>query len=241
MKINSLFTGYEITREIIHDPIARNHPSSADHEEENDDDFLLGTQNWKKGNVEKGKASSSKGDETLANLNIVIATFIAGITFASAVQVPGGYDDKGVANLTSKASFKYFLVYNSMAFGFAAGSLLIHFACEILPRVFRCLGQEFGGPRSVGFSFVMWFTLSSISSTVGAFMYATEAIMYDNITKFSVASAFKDTMSIWKGLPAAVANLSFSLPCFYLLYHTTRPYWLSFGGLLFRWSIDQHK
>lgn len=140
MKINSLFIGYEITREIIHDPNARNHPSSADHEEENDDDFLLGTQNWKKGNVEKGKASSSKGDETVANLNIVIATFIAGITFASAVQVPGGYDDKGVANLKSKASFKYFLVYNFMAFGFAAGSLLIHFACEILPRVFGAWG-----------------------------------------------------------------------------------------------------
>lgn len=173
---------------------ARNHPSSADHDEENDDNFLLGTQNWKKGNVEKGKASSSKGDETLANLNIVIAIFIAGTTFASAVQVPGGYDDKGVANLKSKASFKYFLVCNFMAFGFTAGSLMIHFACEILPRVFQCLGREFGGPRSVQFSFVMWFTLSSISSTVGAFMYATEAIMYNSETKFCVASAFKDTV-----------------------------------------------
>lgn len=134
--IRSLLVRHEISQEIIHQMTAGNRSGTC--AEEHEEEQLI---DGKTETIEKG-TELSKDDETIRNLNIVIATFIAGITFAAAVQAPGGYDDEGMANLKDKASFKFFLLFNSMGFGFAAGSLLTHFACEILPRILGVVGLQ---------------------------------------------------------------------------------------------------
>ncbi|EXB36261.1 Ankyrin repeat-containing protein [Morus notabilis] len=147
-----------------------------------------------------------------------------GITFAAAVQVPGGYDDEGMANLKDKASFKYFLVYNFMGFGFAAGTLLIHFTYEMLPTILRVSGLQhaFTG-TSAAFQFVKSFTLCSIFCTVFGFIYATNTVSYDNVSKLGF-SDFMNEFTWTLGLPATVTSVSLCCPCFYLLYHLGRLY-----------------
>ncbi|XP_060974335.1 ankyrin repeat-containing protein At5g02620-like [Cannabis sativa] len=84
------------------------------------------------------------------NVNLIVATIIATITFAAGVQIPGGYNDQGMAILRENPSFKNFIVSNS--YGFSLSSASIHW--KVLPIedtrkkhlekrfVFACAGTD---------------------------------------------------------------------------------------------------
>ena len=73
--------------------------------------------------VTKSAAIAASG--LVVNINLLVATIIASITFAAAIQVPGGYDGTtGLANLRNKTSFKFFIAYDALAFSFPAASTL---------------------------------------------------------------------------------------------------------------------
>ena len=61
--------------------------------------------------------------QNIANINLLVATIIATVTFSAAIQVPGGYDSEGVAILSKKEDFRTFVIYDSMAFGFSVLSM----------------------------------------------------------------------------------------------------------------------
>lgn len=71
----------------------------------------------------------------LANLNLVIATLIAAIAFQPAIQMPGGYDEKGFAVHDNKRNFVTFLFLDSLAFWFSSFSILIYFIGTVSRRV----------------------------------------------------------------------------------------------------------
>ncbi|KAK7851025.1 ankyrin repeat-containing protein itn1, partial [Quercus suber] len=45
--------------------------------------------------------------QNIANINLLVATIIANVTFSAAIQVPGGYDSEGVAILSKNGDFRF--------------------------------------------------------------------------------------------------------------------------------------
>ena len=109
--------------------------------------------------VTKSAAIAASG--LVVNINLLVATIIASITFAAAIQVPGGYDGTtGLANLRNKTSFKFFIAYDALAFSFPAASTLDLSMIELYP-----------------ISSVMILTYTSIASSVLAFVMATKSML----------------------------------------------------------------
>ncbi|KAK4539025.1 hypothetical protein RGQ29_032039 [Quercus rubra] len=69
------------------------------------------------------------------NYIILVTTLITTVTFAAAFQVPGGYDDKGKPILLNNKRFKYFLIFDSLAFVTSIVSLFIYFGMPLLLRL----------------------------------------------------------------------------------------------------------
>ncbi|GMY20721.1 ankyrin repeat-containing protein At5g02620-like isoform X5 [Fagus crenata] len=63
----------------------------------------------------------------VADINFVVATIIASATFSAVIQVPGGFDDKGLAILGEKNNFYFFVECDTAAFSFSIFSMFIHF------------------------------------------------------------------------------------------------------------------
>ena len=69
------------------------------------------------------------------NYIVLVTTLITTVTFAAAFQVPGGYDDKGKPILLNNKRFKYFLIFDSLAFVTSIVSLFIYFGMPLLQRL----------------------------------------------------------------------------------------------------------
>lgn len=65
--------------------------------------------------------------DSMSNFQITAISIITTITFAAALQLPGGYDSNGKAILKDNKHLKKFLNYDSLAFGTSAAALCIHF------------------------------------------------------------------------------------------------------------------
>ena len=63
----------------------------------------------------------------VADINFVVATIIASAAFSAINQVPGGFDDKGLAILRENNNFFNFLQCDAAAFYFSIFSMVIHF------------------------------------------------------------------------------------------------------------------
>ncbi len=78
-----------------------------------------------------GLYSVKEGSQT----HLLVATLIATVTFTAAFTVPGGYQNQGVdedlAVLSKRASFRAFLIANTLAFAFSMTSILIHFFASL--------------------------------------------------------------------------------------------------------------
>lgn len=56
----------------------------------------------------------------VSDSNLVVATIIATVTFSAAFQVPGGYNNYGIAVLRRAKQFRLYMLYDALSFGFAA-------------------------------------------------------------------------------------------------------------------------
>ncbi|PON62933.1 Transmembrane protein [Trema orientale] len=65
----------------------------------------------------------------------LIATIIATVTFAAAFQVPGGYESggpfQGLPVLRHRTLFKLFLIFDALAFGLSSSSMFLHFVATM--------------------------------------------------------------------------------------------------------------
>ncbi|KAL5570125.1 hypothetical protein UlMin_026700 [Ulmus minor] len=128
---------------------------------------------------------------SLVNINLVVATIIASITFAAAMAMLGGFNVDGMEVLREKTSFKHFLAFDSLAFGCSTASMCIHFLVVFASSLnFR---EEYTYPITC----VMFLTLASIGSTLVAFVFGTNAV-----SKHCSGSA----------LPGIIAITSFFVP-----------------------------
>ncbi|KAL4637590.1 hypothetical protein ACB092_03G087900 [Castanea dentata] len=75
------------------------------------------------------------GDTPIAKFNITAMTIFTTVTFAAAFQVPGGYEDSGLAVLRKNKHFRTFMIFDCLAFGTSAAVMCIHFAFTIFPEV----------------------------------------------------------------------------------------------------------
>lgn len=73
-----------------------------------------------------------------AEVDLLLATLIATITFAAAFQVPGGYESDGpymgLPILRHKSDFKVFIILDSLALGFSTSSIFLHFVAVVRPN-----------------------------------------------------------------------------------------------------------
>lgn len=150
-------------------------------------------------NYDIGYNKSYEHIRNIATINLLVATIIASITFAAAMQMPGGYDSKGIANLRRNLAFKIFVMADSVAFGCAAASMFIHFAVALCSKL---LQETYSYPINC----VMLLTSISIASSLLAF------IMGANMVFTGSSNGGLDA-----GLPVYVASLSFLIPVLYFL------------------------
>ncbi|XP_030951303.1 ankyrin repeat-containing protein At5g02620-like isoform X2 [Quercus lobata] len=106
----------------------------------------------------------------MIDLNFVVATIIASVTYAAVIQVPGGNDDDdGEATLRENKYFKIFMIFNACAFVFSLLSMLFHF----------CIGHV-SLSSSIGLiyaSLCFTFTQFSLLGITGAFFLSMRAVL----------------------------------------------------------------
>ena len=65
------------------------------------------------------------------DIDVVVATLIAAVTFQAALQTPGGYEQndfrKGMAVLIKQFAFNVFVITDSLAFALASAPVFVHF------------------------------------------------------------------------------------------------------------------
>ena len=75
-----------------------------------------------------------KNVKNLSEFHLTAITLITTVTFAVSLQVPGGYNNStGKAVLSENNNFKYFLIFDSLAFGTSAGLMLMHLIILMAP------------------------------------------------------------------------------------------------------------
>lgn len=106
----------------------------------------------------------------MVDLNFVVATIIASVTYAAVIQVPGGYDKDGVANLRKQNDFKRFVIFNAGAFVSSLLSMLFHF----------CIGHVSLGSSIGLISLCFTSTQFSLLGITGAFFLSSRAVLTES-------------------------------------------------------------
>ena len=122
----------------------------------------------------KKEEETQEAIRKMANVNFVVSTIIASVTYAAVVQVPGGYDNNGKANLSKNKDFLRFLSLNSFAFVCSLLSMLIHF-CVGHVRVGRIYGSLYA-------VFCLTVTEVSLIYLGGAFFCAISGVWTEGLT-----------------------------------------------------------
>ncbi|POO00349.1 Transmembrane protein [Trema orientale] len=134
--------------------------------------------------LQEAVKENERNFESMTNLNLLAATIIASITYSAAIQVPGGYNNDGIANLKSKASFQNFLVSNSMAFRCSASAITMCLVITICRRLHRTV--QGGSGTSVDQIVLMLITFVSTFFTIKAFKFATDSVLNEKVSKPSI-------------------------------------------------------
>ena len=64
----------------------------------------------------------------MAEVNLLVSTIIASVTYAAVIQMPGGYDDIGKAILSKNKDFIRFMSFNAWAFLCSLVLMFVHFS-----------------------------------------------------------------------------------------------------------------
>lgn len=142
--------------------------------------------------VESKETKYENAGKIAAELNLVVATIIASITFTAAMTMPGGYNSSnGLAMLRKNDSFKKFLVFDSLAFGCSAASMLIHISLRMRSSLSR--SSFIYSVRLPSF-----LTFFSLVMCMFAFFAGTEAVLSE-----------KQPQSDHSSLPGTIAAVAF--------------------------------
>ena len=112
--------------------------------------------------------------KSVGEINITALSIITSVTFAAAFQVPGGYDgDTGNAVLINNGNFRWFLAFDSLAFGASCAAMVIHYIRTKLQdsKYAFVLANRKESVLSV------YLTLASLTSMVLAFSCGTFAVL----------------------------------------------------------------
>ncbi|KAL5546512.1 hypothetical protein UlMin_006199 [Ulmus minor] len=149
-------------------------PAQNDKEAEGESSISISTERKLGGPTEQNPKKESKYFKDLANVNLIVATIIASITFAAIIQMPGGYkSSNGMPILAKNLSFRIFLACDGLAFTLSAASMCIHFFTAFLSRV---LSKNYTYPVVL----IYLLTCLSIFSTVLAAFCAADAVLSKN-------------------------------------------------------------
>ncbi|XP_048330141.2 protein ACCELERATED CELL DEATH 6-like [Ziziphus jujuba] len=134
------------------------------------------------------------------NINLVIITIISAVTFAAAFTIPGGLDNrKGTAVSKGRGDFKFFLLFDSLAFVFSSVSMIIHFSIRILGRLIPS--------RTYKYFWLPLLTIFSVITMVLAFEQGIEIVYHEksdifNASRYTVSYIFIGILSIFIGTSA---------------------------------------
>ena len=168
--------------------------------------------------IKKGFIFSQEDINNMISINLVVATIIAGVAFSAIITMPGGYNDKGVAILGEKASFKWFLLFDSLAFSSSTALMFIHFLVPLYSKF------VLDRTKAYPLSWVIWLTIGSTLSMVLAFVMCTIAVLEG-----------KDLPLHAVGCAGIVSSVIFALP---VLLFVVRRLWcfvkeVTFTGLIY--------
>lgn len=102
---------------------------------------------------EKEAEGASSDDQDISKFSLTSITIITTVTFAAALQVPGGYNDQtGTAILQKNIFFKIFLAFDSISFIASAAVMTIHFMNSMSKTSPNNKPKKLSGPinRSLG-------------------------------------------------------------------------------------------
>ncbi|KAF4347392.1 hypothetical protein G4B88_009140 [Cannabis sativa] len=86
-------------------------------------------------NIKQDNNNNGQDVQYMQNMNLVVSTLIAGITFQAAITMP--FAAAPYKTTKGLEAFKAFMAVDSLVFGFSAGSLLIHFMFAMLSMIFE--------------------------------------------------------------------------------------------------------
>ena len=151
--------------------------------------------------VQGGKGAAKNAYfEKLNEYNVVVTTLITTVTFAAALHVPGGYDNKGKAILVKSRDFRYFLISDSLAFATSASSLLIHFCMPALTI------PKMTSVRYIVQPVALFLSMISLSLMLFAFMGGVAAILDEESKLYYIASS---TVKLGWVVPVYVLGIIF--------------------------------
>ncbi|XP_062114572.1 ankyrin repeat-containing protein ITN1-like [Humulus lupulus] len=144
----------------------------------------------------------------MENIHLVVSTLIASVTFQAAISMPGA--GKFDSSSSSMEAFKFFMIFNSLAFGCSAVSMLIRFAVEILSMLLGFGNATIYPPTEL----TMFLTIVSTISYVLAFTMGTKALLHE---KKSVLIISGTNNKIWDpNLPGNIAIIAFFVTIVYV-------------------------
>ncbi|KAF4359584.1 hypothetical protein F8388_003587 [Cannabis sativa] len=113
-----------------------------------------------------------RNNRDIMNVNLIVATIIVSITFAAGIHIPGGYNNDGNPILQENSSFRRFMTFNSLAFGFSSASVFLTFVSVLYNTTLR---KRF--PKSTSlylFVVVLCLNIASIASSIWAYLMSTK-------------------------------------------------------------------
>ena len=146
-------------------------PSSLQHVIRKDDSKYGGKIDDDEEEDDKIISSVKKASET----PLIVATLTATVTFAAGFTLPGGYSDTdGMTILTKKASFKAFVVSDTIALTFSVSAVFIFFSMAVQHALFYDLNMRTWLHL---FSYASYLTLLGMGAMVVAFTTGLYAVL----------------------------------------------------------------
>ncbi|KAK3433991.1 hypothetical protein EUGRSUZ_D01276 [Eucalyptus grandis] len=79
---------------------------------------------------------NSESIKSIVDSQLLVAAFVATVTFAATFTMPGGYNNdgpnQGMATLAGKVAFKAFVIFNTIAFSFSTQALFVRYDTSCL-------------------------------------------------------------------------------------------------------------
>ncbi|XP_050940760.1 protein ACCELERATED CELL DEATH 6-like [Cucumis melo] len=135
--------------------------------------------------IKKKESSYNTEKQKALEVNLLVATLVATVTFAAGFSMPGGYfENVGLSILSNKGGFKVFVIFNTIAFCCSVFAVLLHFHTSITDHYQRV--------RYMGIA--VTFTSIAIVAMVIAFASGTYVVIANaqafSLTPFLICGGF---------------------------------------------------